>query len=225
MKPESVPSPAAFMPSFSRLEKRPLTGPAVLIIGPFNYPVALILSPLVGALAAGNPAVVKPSELCPASGALFAKLIPQYFEKDAVACVTGGVPETTALLKQPWGKIFFTGSATVGKIVASAAAQTLTPVALELGGKCPCYVDGPTCPKDIQQVANRIIWSRLLNTGQTCAATNTLIIDESLMPTLIPALRKALLTQYTDRPKQSALGRIVTRKHAERPIQLLKEVE
>ena len=122
------------MPSFSRLEKRPLTGPAVLIIGPFNYPVSLVLSPLVGALAAGNPAVVKPSELCPATEALFAKWIPLYFEKDAVACVTGGVPETTAFLKQPWGKIFCTGSATVGKIVAPAAAQPLTPVALELGG-------------------------------------------------------------------------------------------
>lgn len=225
MRARSIPSPGFCLPAFSRLEPRPLNGPAVLIIGPSNYPVCLVLHPAVGALAAGNPVVCKPSELTSTVEALFAKLIAQYFANDTVVCVTGGVSETTALLQQSWGRIFFTGSENVGKIVAKAAAETLTPVTLELGGKAPCYVDGETCPFDMDQVANRILWSKLVNAGQTCAATDILIIDESMVTKFITSLKKGLRAQFGDDPSTSDLGRIVSVRHAERLVELIRQVE
>ena len=119
----------------------------------------------------------------------------------------GGIPETTALLQQqPWGLIFFTGSQTVGKIVAQHAAETLTPVVLELGGKCPCYIDGPTCPTDMRQVANRILWTKTFNGGQTCAAVDTLIVHEAVIDKLIPHLMASLRIQFGDDPYSSELG-------------------
>ena len=228
MQPKLVPSPGLCMPAFSRLEERPLSNaPAVLIIGPSNYPVSLVLHPMIGALAAGNPVVCKPSELTETVEAVFARLIPQYFDPNAVVCVTGGIPETESLLQVPWGKIFFTGSAAVGRIVAKAAAATLTPVTLELGGKSPCYVDGETCPTtaDWNQVANRILWSKTVNAGQTCAATDTLVMDECLVPKLLPALKESLRNQYGDDPKTSDFARIVSTKHAKRLLELIQEVE
>lgn len=225
MKAEKIPSPGMCAPAFSRLEKRPLTGPAVLIIGPSNYPVSLCLHPAMGALAAGNPVVCKPSELTPTVEALFAKLIPEYFRPDAMVCVTGGIPETTALLEQPWGRIFLTGSPAVGKIVAKAAADTLTPVTLELGGKAPCYIDAETCPFDIDQVANRILWSKTVNAGQTCAATDTLIVHESFLPKFLPALKKSLFKMHGDNPQATEFGRIVSSRHAERLVEMISQVE
>lgn len=226
MKRQPIASPAICAPAFSYLTPRPLIGPAVLVIGPSNYPVSLVLHPMIGALAAGNPVVCKPSELTPTVEALFAKLIPQYFRPDCVICVTGGIPETTALLNQPWGHIFFTGSSAVGKIVAAAAAATLTPVTLELGGKAPCFVDAETCPKfDINLVANRILWSKTVNGGQTCAATDTLIVEESLLPKLLPALKSSLVKMFGEDPRRSELGRIVSSRHAERLVNMIAQVE
>jgi len=180
---------------------------------------------MVGALAAGNPVVIKPSELTPTCEQLFAKLIPQYFEPSCVRCVTGGVPETTALLQHGWGRIFFTGSPAVGKIVAAKAALTLTPVTLELGGKAPAYIDADTCPKNVQQIVHRILWSKTVNSGQTCAATDTLIVHESMVPALIPLMKESLRLQYGDDPSKSEYGRIVSTKHAQRLVDMVAEVE
>jgi len=187
--------------------------------------VSLVLHPTIGALAAGNPVVLKPSELTPAVEGLLAKLIPQYFGSDCVACVTGGIPETTALLQQAWGRIFFTGSAAVGKLVAKAGAASLTPVTLELGGKAPVFIDAATCPSDIQQVANRIIWAKTVNSGQTCAAVDTLIVEKKLLSKLLPALKRSLQVQYGEDPSKTEFGRIVSRKHAKRLVNLLQQIE
>jgi acyl-CoA reductase-like NAD-dependent aldehyde dehydrogenase len=187
MEPQNVPSPVLFAIGFSSVMRKPLG--KVLIIAPFNYPILLALSPLAGSLAGGNPAVIKPSELCPTVSALLAKLVTKYLEPSAVqgtkhlnshryvdTCtrthsisylvVQGSVPEVTELLKHNWGKVVFTGSERVGKIVAQATAKTLTPTVLELGGKSPVFVD-ETCPDDICGVANRIVWGKTFNAGQT----------------------------------------------------------
>lgn len=222
MQPKPVPSPGVMLPCTSQVETRPLTGP-VLIIGPFNYPVSLILHPLIGVLAAGNPALLKPSELTPNVAKAFAELVPKYFSPDVVNVVTGGIPETTALLQHPWGKVFFTGSPRVGKLVSAAAAKTLTPVVLELGGKCPAYVDLES-QKDIQRVADRIVWSKLLNAGQTCAATDTVIVHERLLKSFLPAIKIAM-ERCGDDPKIPELGRIVSEKHAERLFKMIVAAE
>lgn len=222
IKKKHVKSPGVCWPCFSTIEPRPLG--KVLVIGPSNYPVSLVIQPMLGALAAGNCVVIKPSELCPAVCQLFTEVIPKYFDGSIVQCVTGGIPETSALLSVPWGKIFFTGSPAVGKIVAKAAANTLTPVVLELGGKCPTYVDEHH-PSDVTQIANRIIFSKTLNSGQTCAATDTLILHEAARPKMVRALMAAVKRQFGENPKVSGLGRIVSQKHAERHVKLLEEIE
>ena len=193
--------------------------------GPSNYPVSLVLHPTIGALAAGNPVVVKPSELTHHVEQLIAKLIPQYFEPSAVQCVTGGIPEVSALLQQTWGHIFFTGSESVGKIVATAAARTLTPITLELGGKAPVYVDHETCPPNLQLAVDRILWAKTVNAGQTCAAADTLIVHQAMIGELIPAIKASLLRQYGTDPSKSEFGRIVSPKHARRLVELMEEVE
>jgi len=185
----------------------------------------LCLQPTIGALAAGNPVVIKPSELTSHCEQLIANLVPQYFESNVLQCVTGGIPETTALLKQRWGHIFFTGSEAVGKIVASAAAQTMTPVTLELGGKSPVYIDAEACPPNLQLAVDRIIWAKTVNAGQTCAAADTLIVHESMVADLVPAIKTSLNRQYGDDPSKSEFGRIVSPKHAQRLVDLITEVE
>jgi len=219
-----VPTPAVLLPAFSSVTHRPLSAPACLVIGPSNYPVSLSLQPTIGSLAAGNPTVLKPSELCLHVSRLLQRLVAQYFDPSALVVVQGGVAETTALLKEPWGLVFFTGSERVGKLVAAAAAQTLSPVILELGGKCPCYVD-ETAPADIKAVANRIIWAKLLNAGQTCAAIDTLIVHVSLVDKLVPELVATLRQQFGVDPAVGELGRIVDPGHAARHVALIQEVE
>ncbi|OXB69808.1 UNVERIFIED_CONTAM: hypothetical protein H355_009737, partial [Colinus virginianus] len=139
----------------------------VLIIGPWNYPIYLLLVPLIGAIAAGNCVIIKPSELTKNSQKLMEEVLPKYLDKDCFAVVTAGVEETTRLLENKFDYIFFTGSPSVGRIVMSAAAKHLTPLTLELGGKNPCYVSN-TC--DVQNVARRVAWGRFFNAGQTCVA-------------------------------------------------------
>ncbi|MGE4609416.1 MAG: aldehyde dehydrogenase family protein, partial [Myxococcota bacterium] len=139
----------------------------VLIIAPWNYPVGLLLSPLVGAIAAGNAAVLKPSEVTAHTSAVLAELLPKYLDTDAIALVEGGVPETSTLLEQRFDHILYTGNGSVAKIVMAAAAKHLTPVTLELGGKSPCIVDGTA---DIPVTARRIAWGKFMNAGQTCIA-------------------------------------------------------
>jgi acyl-CoA reductase-like NAD-dependent aldehyde dehydrogenase len=224
MKPQTLASPGCAVPAWSWIEPRPLQAPATLIMGPFNYPLLLCLYPLIGSLAAGNPTVLKPSELTPNVSALLATLVEMYFEKKSVAVVLGGPEETQELLKYSWGLVFFTGSSRVGTLVAQAAAKTLTPAVLELGGKSPCFVD-VTAPKDMQTVANRVSWAKWLNAGQTCAAVDYCLVHSAVVTSFIKAMLKTLEMQYGKNPKTSELGRMVTSAHAERQIELIREIE
>lgn len=229
MAPRLVASPAVFAPARSWIEPRPLLGPACLIIGPCNLPFGLALQPAVGCLAAGNACVVKPSELTPHTAALLEQLVTQYFDPTVMRVVNGGIPETQALLAKSWGRILFTGSPRVGRIVAQAAAATLTPVTLELGGKNPAWIDRSShavwTAKEWKQVARRIIWTKFLNTGQICASIDYLIVPVEVVSTLVPYLIEALQEQYGPDFKSSELGRIVTPTHAQRLVDLIREVE
>ena len=227
MKPQHVASPGLFAPAFTWIERRPLLGPAVLVIGPSNYPVSLCCQPAVGSLVAGNPTVIKPSELCPAVCDTLAKLVPQYFDPSDCRVVLGSAEQTKLLLRYPWGKVFFTGSPRVGRLVAQQTAVTLTPTVLELGGKSPCYIDEETCSSfDWKLLANRIMWAKLLNVGQTCAAVDYLIVPQSKVDMLLPHLKEAITTQFGSDPSKGELGRILQAKpHAQRHVDIIEELE
>jgi len=221
LKPRKVKTPLAAQPAKARVYSEPLG--VVLIIAPWNYPIQLALAPLVGALAAGNCAVIKPSEVAPASSALMAKLIPKYFDRDAVVVVEGGVPETTTLLAQRFDHIFYTGNGTVGRIVMEAAAKHLTPVTLELGGKSPAIVDRDV---DLDVAARRIVWGKFFNAGQTCVAPDYVLVHESMEQALIERLRATLRDFYGDDPKQSPnYARVVNKRHHARLSRLLDSGE
>ncbi|MFJ9722757.1 aldehyde dehydrogenase family protein [Streptomyces sp. NPDC101209] len=191
----------------------------VLVIAPWNYPAQLLLAPLVGALAAGNAVVTKPSELAPATSAALARLLPEYLDTDAVAVVEGGIPETTALLAERFDHIFYTGNGTVGRVVMRAAAEHLTPVTLELGGKSPAFVDRGT---DLDVVADRLARGKFLNAGQTCVAPDYVLTDPETAAALEPALTRAVEALYGSDPAASgAYGRIVNERHFDRLTGLL----
>ncbi|REK91808.1 aldehyde dehydrogenase family protein [Streptomyces inhibens] len=191
----------------------------VLIIGPWNYPVQLTLVPLAGALAAGNTAVVKPSELAPAASAILARLLPAYLDTDAVAVVEGGVEETTALLAERFDHIFYTGNGTVGRIVMKAAAEHLTPVTLELGGKSPVFVDRDC---DLSAIAARLARTKFLNAGQTCVAPDYVLTDPDTARALEPALIEAIADLYGPDPAASpSYSRIINQRHFDRLAALL----
>lgn len=160
----------------------------ILIISPFNYPLFLCISPLAGAIAAGNAVVIKPSDSCPAVSSLLTELLPKYLDASLIRVVNGAVPETTKLLELPWGHILYTGSGRVGKIVAGAAAKTLTPVSLELGGKSPVFVDPAS---DIPLAAKRILWGKFANAGQTCVAPDYVLVPRAFQDTFVDALKTA----------------------------------
>uniref|UniRef100_A0A8V0ZJV0 Aldehyde dehydrogenase n=1 Tax=Gallus gallus TaxID=9031 RepID=A0A8V0ZJV0_CHICK len=191
----------------------------VLIIGPWNYPIYLLLVPLIGAIAAGNCVIIKPSELTKNSEKLIEEVLPKYLDKDCFAVVTAGVEETTRLLENKFDYIFFTGSPSVGRIIMTAAAKHLTPVTLELGGKNPCYVSD-TC--DVQNVARRVVWGRFFNAGQTCIAPEYVLCSVEMQEKLIPALREAITEFYGSEPRNSPdFGRIVGDKQFRRVQALL----
>src|SRR5690606_24501682 len=190
VKPEKVSTPLANQPATSYVMREPLG--VVLIIAPWNYPLQLALGPLVAALAAGNCAVIKPSEVSSHTSSLLARWMAD-FAPDAVAVVEGGVPETTALLEERFDHVFFTGSTQVGKVVMQAAARHLTPVTLELGGKSPCIVDEQV---DVDVAARRILWGKLWNAGQTCVAPDYLLVHEKVEPRLVDAMRRTLVEFY-----------------------------
>ncbi|XP_054826056.1 aldehyde dehydrogenase family 3 member B1-like [Eublepharis macularius] len=191
----------------------------VLIIAPFNFPIHLVLIPLVGAIAAGNCVIVKPSELSRCSEKLMAEVLPTYLDPETFAVVTGGHEPTTRLLENKFDFILFTGSTNVGKIVMTAAAKHLTPLALELGGKNPCYVDG--CCK-FQNAANRIVSTKFFNCGQNCLAPNYVICTADTQDRLIPCLRQAIHRFYGPNPQESPdLGRMINDEHFQRVRALL----
>lgn len=192
-----------------------------LIIAPWNYPFQLAIAPLVGALAAGNTIVLKPSELTPNVSKVITRMLEELFQEELVAVVEGGVEESTALLKEPFDYIFFTGSVGVGKVVMEAAAKQLTPLTLELGGKSPCIVH-----KDakIDVTARRIVWGKFLNAGQTCVAPDYMYVHASVKEQLIEALRHEIEKQYGKEPLHNDnYVRIVSERHFERLCTLLKD--
>ncbi|NXW57030.1 AL3B2 dehydrogenase, partial [Eurystomus gularis] len=192
----------------------------VLIISPWNYPIYLLLGPLIGAIAAGNCVVIKPSEISKNTEKLVAEVLSCYLDKDCFAVVTSGVQETTQLLENKFDYIFFTGSPSVGRIIMTAAAKHLTPVTLELGGKNPCYVSD-TC--DVQNVARRVAWGRFYNAGQTCIAPDYVLCSPEMQEKLVPALREAITEFYGPNPRESPdFGRIIGDKHFERVQTLLR---
>ncbi|MGN0974586.1 MAG: aldehyde dehydrogenase [Gemmiger sp.] len=191
----------------------------VLILSPWNYPVLLTLEPLIDALAAGNTAVVKPSAYAPATSAVLARLLSDCFAPEQVLVVTGGRAENQALLRQRFDKIFFTGGKTVGREVLRAAAETLTPVTLELGGKSPCIVDATA---DIPLAARRIVFGKFLNCGQTCVAPDYILCDERVRDALLDAIGREITAQFGAAPLANGdYGRIVNEKHFHRLLGLV----
>ncbi|XP_057549984.1 aldehyde dehydrogenase family 3 member H1-like isoform X1 [Amaranthus tricolor] len=220
MKPEKVKTSVSTYPSSAEIVPEPLG--VVLVISTWNYPFLLSLDPVVGAIAAGNAVVLKPSEIAPATSSLLAKLLPKYVDNTLIKVIEGAVNETSALLEQKWDKIFYTGSGRVGRIVMAAAAKHLTPVILELGGKCPAVVDSDV---NLQVAARRIIagkWS--CNSGQTCTAADYVITTKDFAPKLIGALKSELEVFFGNDPMESKdMSRIVNLYHFERLMKLLQE--
>jgi aldehyde dehydrogenase (NAD+) len=205
LRPRRVPVPLVLMPSSARIVREPLG--VVTVIAPWNYPVQLLLAPLIGALAAGNTVVLKPSELAVATSTLLARLVPAYLDREAVSVVEGGIPETTELLAQRVDHIFYTGNGAVARIVLQAAALHLTPVTLELGGKSPVWVDASA---DLASAARRIAWGRFVNAGQTCVAPDYVLTTPAVAARLEPLLVGAITDLYGADPKSSPdYGRIV----------------
>lgn len=191
----------------------------VLIMGPWNYPFQLCIIPLMGAIAAGNCVILKPSELAPATSELCAKIIPQYLDSECVQVVLGGISETTELLKQRFDYIFYTGSTTVGRIVRDAANKFLTPVTLELGGKSPVYVDNTV---DINIAVKRILWGKCINVGQTCIAPDYVLCTPEVQNKFLNEASKVLKEWYGDNPKESPdLARIINENHYQRLLKYL----
>ncbi len=217
MKPKKVRTPLLLQPAKSEIRPEPLG--VTLIIGPWNYPFQLAINPLIGALAAGNCAVIKPSELTPNTAKLMKELVAKHFNEDHVTVVEGGIPETTELLKIPFDHIFFTGSTPVGKIVMQAAAKNLSPVTLELGGKSPAIV---CADADLELAARRIVWGKFFNTGQTCVAPDYVYVDNKIKTSFIDLIKKEINSQYGANPKEStSYGRIVNLKNLNRLIDLI----
>ncbi|XAS69500.1 aldehyde dehydrogenase family protein [Micrococcaceae bacterium Sec5.7] len=211
LRPRPAAVPLAVQPARAWTELTPLG--VVLVVGPWNYPVQLLLAPLAGALAAGNTVVLKPSEHAPATSAALARWVPEYLG-GAAAVVQGGIPESTALLAEHFDHIFFTGGHAAAKAIMRAAAETLTPVTLELGGKCPVYVDGAA---DLAKTAKRIAWGRFMNAGQTCVAPDHVLATPEVLAALEPELVRAVGELFGDDPAASeSYGRIVNRAHFDR---------
>ncbi len=212
MAPHRRRVPLAAWPARASLQPEPHG--VALVIGPWNYPLQLSLAPLAGAIAAGNCAIVKPSEYAPRTADLIARLLAATFPEDYVAAALGDQGASEALLREKFDAIFFTGSTRVGRIVMAAAAQHLTPVTLELGGKCPCIVcaDAP-----LDTTARRIVWGKFMNAGQTCVAPDFVLADRRIRAGLVEAMKRALRDFYGDDPRHSPdFGRIVNPRHFRR---------
>ena len=193
----------------------------VLVMSPWNYPFMLTMEPLIGALAAGNTCVVKPSAYAPATSQIIADIISETFPPEYVITVQGGREENAALLEQRFDYIFFTGGVTVGKMVMEKAAAHLTPVTLELGGKSPCVV---TKDANLKIAAKRIVFGKYLNCGQTCVAPDYLLIDEQIRDEFVELLKKEIMSMYTEKPLNNPDYRnIANKKHFERLKGLMKD--
>lgn len=191
----------------------------VLIMSPWNYPVLLTLEPLVGALAAGNTVILKPSAYAPATSAVLKQMVDEFFDPKLVAMVTGGREKNKALLDEKFDYIFFTGGVTVGKYVMHQAAEHLTPVTLELGGKSPVIIDKTA---NLWVAAKRVAFGKYLNCGQTCVAPDYVLIDESVKDQFVALLKKAIAKMYTDHALGNKdYGKMINKKHFDRVCGLI----
>jgi aldehyde dehydrogenase (NAD+) len=218
LEPRPVEVPAHFGPTTTAYTTYDPLG-VVLVIAPWNFPLHLLIDPIIGALAAGNTVVAKPSEMSVHTSAVASRLLRQYFDADVLTVVEGGAEETTALLAQRFDHIFYTGNGAVGRIVMAAAAKNLTPVTLELGGKSPVFV-APDA--DVDETAKRLVGAKFGNTGQQCIAPDYVLADPATAAALVPALRAAVDAQFGTTPQTSAgFGRIINERHFDRLIRLL----
>lgn len=218
-RPQRVPTPLMHFPGSSRIVREPRG--VCLIIAPWNYPFLLAVGPMISAIAAGNCVTLKPSEYAPATAAVLEKMLDVCFEGRFCRTVTGGAEVSAAETARPYDMIFFTGSTAVGRKVMAAAAQNLTPVVLELGGKSPCIVDETA---DLSVAAARIIWGKCLNSGQTCVAPDYVLVARSRKDALIREMQKAICRFYGEDPcENSAYPRIVNERHFDRLAAMLPE--
>ncbi|TVY22422.1 Aldehyde dehydrogenase,dimeric NADP-preferring [Lachnellula hyalina] len=200
------------------IHKQPLG--ACLVIGAWNYPFVLVAAPFLAVIAAGNTGIMKPSELAPATAMALANLVPRYLDQSCYRVINGGEPVVTALLKEKFGHICYTGGANVGRIVLHAAAQHLTPVTLELGGKSPVIV---TKSADIMVAATRIVYGRFACAGQTCVAPDYAMVEECVKDEFLNALQQVIRRFYQGKPQaEGKMGRMVNLRHWERVTDLLK---
>ncbi|HEY9780159.1 MAG TPA: aldehyde dehydrogenase [Leptolyngbyaceae cyanobacterium] len=217
-KPKKANIPLEQLPGFGRIYPEPLG--VVLIISPWNYPFQLIIAPLVGAIAAGNCAILKPSEIAAHTSKLLADILPKYFDPAYIAVVEGGVEISQQLLAEKFDHIFFTGGTTIGRKVMEAAAKHLTPVTLELGGKSPCIVDADT---NIEYTARRITWGKFINAGQTCVAPDYLLVEQSIKQELLDKIQKCIGEFLGEQPATSPdYARIINQKHFNRLVEFIQ---
>jgi aldehyde dehydrogenase (NAD+) len=217
--PRRVATPIIHFLSSSRIYQEPYG--VVLIIGPWNYPFNLLIAPLVGAMAAGNCVVIKPSELASDMSKTFSSLISKYFQPDYVCAHEGGAEISQQLLAEKFDYIFYTGSTVVGRVVMEAAARSLTPVTLELGGKSPCIVDEDA---SLDYAVKRIAWGKFFNAGQTCIAPDYCLVHSAIKEVFLEKMKNTIQDFYGDDPMQSVdYARIVNERHFQRLTRLLSD--
>ena len=218
MKQKRVKTPITQM--IARSFQSPSPYGNVLIMSPWNYPILLTLDPLVDALAAGNTVLLKPSAYAPATAEVLRKVLGEAFPKEHVAVILGGRAENNALLHQKFDKIFFTGSPLVGRDVMRAAADNLTPITLELGGKSPCIVDASS---NLKMAAKRIVFGKYMNCGQTCVAPDYILCHESVHAELVALLKQEITAQFGTNPLENDnYGKIINQKHFDRLLGLIQ---
>ncbi|AFY90859.1 aldehyde dehydrogenase family protein [Chroococcidiopsis thermalis] len=219
IKPHKAAVPLEQLPGAGKIYPEPLG--IVLIISPWNYPLQLAITPLVGAIAAGNCTIIKPSEIATHAAAVLAKMLQKYFDSTYISVVEGGVETSQKLLTEKFDHIFFTGGTNVGRIVMEAAAKHLTPVVLELGGKSPCIVDTDI---NLEYAAKRITWGKFINAGQSCIAPDYLLVPEAIKQQFIEKIQKCIAEFYGAQPANSPdYGRIIDRKQFDRLVALLAD--
>lgn len=217
MKPQRKRTPLLHFLASSAIYHEPFG--QVLIMAPWNYPFHLLFSPLVGALAAGNTAILKPSELAPRTAEVIEEMVNDHFDSGLIRVVNGGVETAQMLLSFPFDYIFFTGGTRVGKIVMKAAAEHLTPVTLELGGKSPAIVDASA---NLEVAASRIVWGKFFNAGQTCIAPDYVLVEKSIHTDLLLRLKEKITAYYSENPQKCPdLARIINQDHFKRLVGLL----
>ena len=218
MSPQKFTAPFMLWPASSQVNSEPYG--VSLIISPWNYPFQLMVSPLIGAIAAGNTAIIKPSEVTKNTEKLILDFINKNFPPEYLYVMTGGPEKAQEILKEQFDFIFFTGGTEVGKVVMRAAAEHLTPVCLELGGKSPCIIDQDV---NLSVTAKRVTWGKFMNVGQTCVAPDFLLVHESVKPQLIAEIKKTIEEFYTSDPQKSeSLGRIVSERHFDRLVKMIE---